>query len=69
TARAMLPMSADDFVDFVLSQASSINAVSTACAAFATLELRLRHAIAAALPRGLAATVAFDVPFALLRRT
>ena len=69
TARAMLPMSADDFVDFVLSQASSINAVSTACAAFATLELRLRHAMAAALPRGLAATVVFDVPFALLRRT
>ena len=69
TERTMLPMSASDLVDFVLSQASSINAVSTAFAALATLEQRLRDTIASALPRGLAATVAFDVPFALLRRT
>jgi ubiquinone/menaquinone biosynthesis C-methylase UbiE len=67
--RTILPMSGDDVVDFVLSQASSINAVSTAFAASETLEERLRHAIAVAIPRGLAATVVFDVPFALLRRT
>jgi SAM-dependent methyltransferase len=69
TERATLPMSANALVDFVLSQASSINAVSTAFAALATLEQRLRGAMASAIPRGLAATAVFDIPFALLRRT
>jgi SAM-dependent methyltransferase len=63
-----LPMSADDIVSFVLSQASSINAVSTGFASLDSLEHRLRRAIATGLPRDLAATVVFDVPCSLLRR-
>jgi ubiquinone/menaquinone biosynthesis C-methylase UbiE len=66
--RAALPMSADDIVAFVLSQASSINAMSTGFASIDSLEKRLRRAMASALPRALAATVVFDVPFSLLRR-
>lgn len=68
TERTALPMSADDIVAFVLSQASSINAVSTGWTSLDVLEQRLRRAAASALPRQLAATVVFDMPFSLLRR-
>ena len=66
--RTALPMNVDDIVAFVLSQASSINAVSLGVASLDALEQRLRHELAVALPRGIAATVEFDVPLALLRR-
>ena len=66
--RIALPMSADDLIAFVLSQASSINAVSAGFASMETLERRLRRAASSTLPRALAATVMFDVPFFLLRR-
>jgi SAM-dependent methyltransferase len=66
--RVELPMTCDESVSFVLSQASSINAVSSAFTTFEALERRLRDAFATAFPRRLAATVVFDAPFALLRR-
>ena len=52
---------------FVLSQASSINAVSTGFTTLETLERRLSNAFSDALPRDIAATVVFDLPFSLLR--
>jgi SAM-dependent methyltransferase len=67
--RTVVPMTADELVAFVLSQASSINAVSTSFASLDTLERRLRDAVASTMPRALAAAVTFDVPFSLLRRT
>lgn len=67
--RTVLPMRADDMLAFVLSQASSINAVTSGFTSLDALERRLRHTIADALPRDIAATVAFDVPFSLLRRS
>jgi SAM-dependent methyltransferase len=69
TGRAAVPMRADELIAFILSQASSINAVSTSFASFDTLERRLRDAVASTVPRALAATVTFDVPFSLLQRT
>lgn len=66
--RVEVPMTADDLLLFVLSQASSINAVSTGFASLEALELQLRSAMSAAVPRALAATVMFDVPLSLLRR-
>ncbi len=68
TERVELPMTPDESVSFVLSQASSINAVSTAFTSFEALERRLRDAVAAAFPRDLAATAIFDVPYSLLQR-
>ncbi len=67
--RTVLPMRADDMIAFVLSQAGSLNAVSTGFTSLDMLERRLRQAISAALPRDIAATAVFDVPFSLLRRT
>jgi hypothetical protein len=61
-------MTCDEVVSFVLSQASSINAVSTAFTSFEVLERRLRDAFVTAFPRHLAATAVFDAPLALLRR-
>ena len=67
--RTVLPVRADDLIAFVLSQASSINAVTTASVSFDALERRLRRAISAVLPRDIAATVVFDIPFSILRRS
>lgn len=68
TERVELPMRADEFLSFVLSQASSINAVTTAFTSYDRLERRLRDAVGAAFPRDLAATTIFDVPCSLLQR-
>jgi SAM-dependent methyltransferase len=68
TLRVELPMTCDESVSFVLSQASSINAVSKAFISFEALERRLRDAFATAFPRPLAATAVFEVPLALLQR-
>jgi SAM-dependent methyltransferase len=68
TTQVEVPMTLDEAVSFVLSQASSINAVATGAASLETLEQRLRDAFQTAFPRSLAATARFDVPSFLLRR-
>jgi SAM-dependent methyltransferase len=68
TTSVDVPMTIDESVSFVLSQASSINAVATGARSLETLEQRLRGAFETAFPRRLAATARFDVPSFLLRR-
>ena len=68
TTQVDVPMMLDEAVSFVLSQASSINAVATGAASLETLERRLRDEFQTAFPRRLAATARFDVPSFLLRR-
>ena len=68
TLRAEAPMTIDALVSFILSQASSINAVTTGAASFAALEASLRDGLARHVPPVAAATARFDVPFTLLRK-
>lgn len=66
TLRAEVPMTLDELVCFILSQASSINAVTAGAASLGALEARLREGVAHHAPRGRASTARFDVPFSLL---
>src|SRR5262249_18401379 len=68
TTQVEVPMTLDEAVPFVLSQASSINAVATGAPPLGTLGQRLRNAFQTAFSRRLAATARFDVPSFLLRR-
>jgi len=68
TLQAESTMTLDALVSFILSQASSINAVTVGAASLGALEARLREGLAPHVPHGAAATARFDVPFALLRR-
>ena len=47
----------------------AVPGVATSFASLDTLERRLRDAVASTVPRALAVTVTFDVPFSLLQRT
>jgi SAM-dependent methyltransferase len=67
TLHAEVPMTLDELVSFVLSQASSINAVTVGASLLDALETRLRQGFARHVRRGVA-TARFDVPFALLRK-
>ena len=68
TLQAESTMTLDALVSFILSQASSINAVTVGAASLGALEARLREGLAPHVPHGAAATARFDVPFALLRK-
>ena len=69
TLRAEAPMTVDELVSFILSQASSINAVTVGAASFDALEARLRDGLAQHIRSGgAAATARFDVPFSMLRK-
>jgi SAM-dependent methyltransferase len=69
TLRAEVPMALDELVSFILSQASSINAVTTGAASLDALEARLREGVARLVPGGgSASTARFDVSFSLLRK-
>jgi SAM-dependent methyltransferase len=68
TLRAEAPMTIDVLVSFILSQASSINAVTEGASSLDALEGRLREGLARHVPRGAPATARFDVPFSLLRK-
>jgi len=68
TLRAEVAMTLDELVAFILSQASSINAVTVGHAAEADLESRLREGLARHIPRAGTSTARFDVPFSLLRK-
>jgi len=67
TLHAELAMTVDELVSFVLSQASSINAVTAGASSIDALEARLREGLGQHLRRG-TATARFDVPFSLLRK-
>jgi SAM-dependent methyltransferase len=64
--RVEVPMTLDELVSFVLSQASSINAVTIGDTSFGALEARLREGVARHVPGGGSSTARFDVPFSLL---
>ena len=68
TLQAESTMTLDALVSFILSQASSINAVTVGAASLGALEARLREGLARHVPHGAAATARFDVPFSLLRK-
>jgi ubiquinone/menaquinone biosynthesis C-methylase UbiE len=68
TLRAEVAMTHDELVSFVLSQASSINAVTAGAASTDALEAQLRAAFGEHLHPGTSATARFDLPFALLRK-
>jgi ubiquinone/menaquinone biosynthesis C-methylase UbiE len=68
TLHAEVAMTHDELVSFILSQASSINAVTAGAASIDALEARLRESLAQHLRHGTTATARFDVPFALLRK-
>jgi len=65
----VVPMTLDTAVSFVLSQASSINAVAVGSDSRDALQDRLRRGFQSHFPRGGAAAVGFDLPLALLRKT
>jgi SAM-dependent methyltransferase len=68
TLRAEASMTVDELVSFILSQASSINAVTTGATSFDVLEAKLRDELARHVPPVAPATARFDVPFTLLRK-
>jgi hypothetical protein len=68
TLRAEAPMTIDELVAFILSQASSINAVTAGAVSLGALEARLREGFARHVRPGGSSTARFDVPFSLLRK-
>jgi SAM-dependent methyltransferase len=68
TLQAEAPMTVDELVSFILSQASSINAVTVDAASLDVLEAQLRDGLAQHIRSGAAATARFDLPFSLLRK-
>lgn len=68
TLRVDAPMTLDELVQFVLSQASSINAVTVGAASVGELEARLRQGLSQHVSKASAVTARFDVPFSLLRK-
>jgi SAM-dependent methyltransferase len=68
TLHAEAAMTHDDLVSFVLSQASSINAVTAGASSIDGLEGRLRDGLGQHLGHDVTSTARFDVPFALLRK-
>jgi len=68
TLRADASMTIDELVAFILSQASSINAVTAGAVSLGALEARLREGFARHVPPGSSSIARFDVPFSLLRK-